>query len=327
MRYLVFLLTALLLDVLLLHVSGASATWPTATWPTGIVDLLASGAAISTTTQANSHVLGIRARDGWATLNPSEDVYDWSYPDSLLATKGNKFFGYSIVNFTSFPQWVVDAGANTVLITNPYGDIVPMLVPNDPVFIAKWTKFLRAFMQRYDGRLAYFVPGVGQVIEAYVAKTQTEFDELAPYGGSDAWVTHCTTVFNVLLGPAGFKQTKVIFTLVDTSFFGENSSKEETLYESLCTAYPRRFGGMEAALRSTSSPGFFPNAEIRDFAHTNPCGFQFADSTEGDGALAAGATILNGTKGYIEVYLNYGDDPANAATEDSYNRILLGQTP
>jgi hypothetical protein len=100
-------------------------------------------------------VTGVAVRVGWETLNPTERVYDWSFVDGEIANAAAAGKKVSIYIASGLPAWVAALGVQTFtyIDQNPnhgtYGDPITIAVPYDPIYLAKWTRFVRAFGARY----------------------------------------------------------------------------------------------------------------------------------------------------------------------------------
>ena len=106
-------------------------------------------------------------RYDWATLEPEEGKYDWSYIDSAIEScreNGARFaFGVMSINPTSkkeyvTPKWVYDAGAKGYEsgVKNSLSDSQEksiQYVPefSDPIYIEKLQSFANALADRYGG--------------------------------------------------------------------------------------------------------------------------------------------------------------------------------
>jgi hypothetical protein len=99
--------------------------------------------------------LGVNPLFDWAQLEPQEGVYDWSRVDAVLGAahfKGKRVAVRVYTNKGEFgqstPDWVFDGGAQ-VFYDRPGSARQP--VPTDPVFTAKFERFLAEFGRRYNG--------------------------------------------------------------------------------------------------------------------------------------------------------------------------------
>lgn len=112
--------------------------------------------------------MGVRRFD-WASLEPSEGQYDWTSVEETLdawdAIGGVCNLGVMCANTHSklpggyvTPKWVFDAGAKMHELDltpqmatqgTPGHKIAPVF--DDPIFLAKYRAFLKAFAKRFDG--------------------------------------------------------------------------------------------------------------------------------------------------------------------------------
>lgn len=99
-------------------------------------------------------------RTSWASFEPNEGEYAWNNPDSRIMRLINSVrkrglrMAFRIVvdgrdQGQNTPQYVFDAGAKGYTDPkNPGKNLSPY--PDDPIFQEKFSKFLRAFAQRFD---------------------------------------------------------------------------------------------------------------------------------------------------------------------------------
>ncbi len=112
--------------------------------------------------------MGVMRLD-WASVEPHEGEFNWSALDRFLEAWGKlgKVCNVGVMCANTHgrdpdgyvtPKWVFDAGAKKIEITlnpdqsttgTPGRKIAPAF--DDPIFLAKFANFLRAFAQRYDG--------------------------------------------------------------------------------------------------------------------------------------------------------------------------------
>ena len=112
--------------------------------------------------------MGVMRLD-WASVEPREGTFEWTALDRFLDAWGRlgKVCNIGVMCANTHgrdpegyvtPRWVFDAGAKKTEITlnpdrsttgTPGKKIAPVF--DDPVFLAKFANFLRAFAQRYDG--------------------------------------------------------------------------------------------------------------------------------------------------------------------------------
>lgn len=263
-----------------------------------------------------SVVQGVRLRISIGNVEPQDGVYDWSQLDaaSALAQANGKQWTVGVVWGTSCPQWVYDAGAKPVVLSD---GVMP--TPWDPVVLAKELAFLQAFAARYgnDPSLAgVMIGGLGQVMETYVARTTADSNVLNPLGGVAAWSTAGQTLISAF---AEALPDKSVILTAAVPFPISDSGDEALLELGLWAAatYPN-FGVMCASLSVNSDVSYAPNALISTYSLTHPCGFQFI-ANSGDSrlggtltqALKVGKSLLQGV-GMIETYVYDCNLPANA---------------
>ncbi|MCL4787435.1 MAG: DUF4832 domain-containing protein [Verrucomicrobia bacterium] len=112
--------------------------------------------------------MGVMRLD-WASVEPREGEFNWGALDRFLESWGRlgKVCNVGVMCANTHggdpegyvtPRWVFDAGAKKIEITlnpdqsttgTPGKKIAPVF--DDPIFLAKFANFLRAFAQRYDG--------------------------------------------------------------------------------------------------------------------------------------------------------------------------------
>ena len=99
----------------------------------------------------------------WATINPAENVYNWSPIDNAINAwaRHGKQFAFGIVNVSTSeklyyctPKWVFDKGAKYTMGNGGDGSTerkyyIP--VWDDPIYVAECKKFAEALAKRYDG--------------------------------------------------------------------------------------------------------------------------------------------------------------------------------
>jgi hypothetical protein len=94
---------------------------------------------------------GIALRLSWSTLEPTDNVYDWSVLDSALslaAARGKKVTLHVLASvYAPPPGWVYTQGAASYTYTAFNGATHTDPVPWDSVFLSKWSEFLNALAQ------------------------------------------------------------------------------------------------------------------------------------------------------------------------------------
>src|SRR5205085_12425455 len=131
-----------------------------------------AGTAIS-----NANCDGVRWKVRWSAIETIPDTYTWQYLDDAvaLAAANNKKCGISINAGKDCPAWLYAAPYNAqsyVMQDTPgaIGRTIP--VPGDPVFMARWQKFITDFGARYDSNAAVsyiIITGIGNHDEWNIA--------------------------------------------------------------------------------------------------------------------------------------------------------------
>lgn len=103
----------------------------------------------------NTAVDGIALRTHWDSLETGDGTYNWSFLDRNIASAAaaGKKVSISVSPGAYTPSWVYAAGAKGFAFTNN-GAQKTIPVPWDPVYLAKWTAFVRALGARYAGNPA-----------------------------------------------------------------------------------------------------------------------------------------------------------------------------
>jgi hypothetical protein len=101
-------------------------------------------------------------RVGWGHLEPQEGVFNWDYTDRIAKhwiAKGKQvaycWIVFSTVGSTpATPTWLKDCGAQGWYFSQTDGASHPQWIPNwdDPIFLDKFSAFLAAAAERYDGK-------------------------------------------------------------------------------------------------------------------------------------------------------------------------------
>ena len=285
--------------------------------PHGIFDLLTNTAGKNRPCWTNPAINGIRWRGAWNQVQSKVDgPYDWSIPDEAvaLAKKHGKQIGLSFAALMAPPEGLEAAGCKFVQLS--YGK-VPWI--NDPVFLAKWTAFIRAAGERYDGKIDYIVMGgLGQTFESTIGNTGEDMSALDALGGLAGWEAAVTAITDA--HAAAFAQTPFIFTAGKPYRDRKALDVLGRVLDDLAQKYPRRFGIISPTLNAKSDTRYLPNEYVQKYSDANPVGFQFSASSRGangqrvlagsvaqtlDAAVALGAH-------FVEIFPADGDDPENA---------------
>ena len=284
--------------------------------PHGIFDLLSDKVSEAQPCWTNPAIDGVRWRGGWNRIQKRVDgPYDWSGPDAALALaqKHGKQIGMSFVALMAPPEGLEAAGCKFVQLS--YGKIPWM---NDPVFLTKWSDFIKAVAARYDGKVDYIaMGGLGRVIESGIGRRPSDMKALDALGGLSGWESAAKAITAAHAG--AFRQTPFIFTAAKP--YNNPAAKDvlERTLNDLAQKYPNRFGIMNCSLNAHSRTGYLPNALVRKWSATNPCGLQFLTSTQGFKGHSMGGSLEEALQAgvrlgahWLEIYTRDGDDPANA---------------
>jgi hypothetical protein len=129
--------------------------------PRGVFASIQAGTPIGSSILSNPDVDGISLRNGWDAVNPSEDVYDWSYFDTEIAAAraaGKEVLLRVSDGGLNIPAWVAQASLSAGEPTFSFyerdefqgGDLVTEPVFWAPTLLAKKKKLMAAFGARYN---------------------------------------------------------------------------------------------------------------------------------------------------------------------------------
>ena len=284
--------------------------------PHGIFDIHGDRLSENQACWTNPAINGVRWRGGWSRVQRTVDgPYDWSGPDAALALaqKHGKQIGLSFVALMAPPEGLEAAGCKFVQLS--YGRI-PWI--NDPVFLAKWTAFIKAAGARYDGKVDYIaMGGLGRVIESGIGATPDDIRALDALGGLAGWEAAVKAITDA--HAAAFLQTPFIFTASKPYRSPAAPASLKRVLDELAQKYPKRFGIMNCSLNAHSNTGYLPHRYVQKYSATNPVGLQFLTSTRGFGKHRMGGTLAQALDAavalgahWIEIYPLDGDNAANA---------------
>ena len=100
----------------------------------------------------------------WTTLEPAEEEYDWKSIDNLLSackkydktlilgvsTCGLETTGDKNVANSDTPEWLYSQGVKSIVYKDKDGKDHKMPIFWDPVYLAKWSNFVKVLGDRYD---------------------------------------------------------------------------------------------------------------------------------------------------------------------------------
>ncbi|MEO8440595.1 MAG: beta-galactosidase [Spartobacteria bacterium] len=285
----------------------------------------------------NTHVQGVALRTQWSKIQPTEATFDWSFLDEgvALAAQHGKKVSVLITAGVTTPEWVYAAGADKFQVTTQAGPVMPMPLPWDPVFQAKWGNVIRSFGQRYGGnpQLVYVVMGgSGRRAESYfvfTAEDQAKFDGL---GGTDAWKAGVEWIVDEYA--KHFPTTPFILDLGAPVPTEQGQAALSDVCAYAVGKYPSRFGVKSDGLAAGYGPNTFGAKEIQYLSPTATVGFQMALPSKGevddngnlvlDQSLAIG---INLGAHFIEVYSGDCNDPIAVQALSQAGAQLLGLTP
>jgi hypothetical protein len=300
--------------------------------PRGIFDIVPDTVTERHACWTNPAINGVRWRGGWNRVQKTVDgSYDWSGPDAAvaLAQKHGKQIGISFVALMAPPEGLEAAGCKFVQLS--YGRI-PWI--NDPVFLAKWTAFIKAVAARYDGKVDYIaMGGLGRVIESGIGAKPNDMEALDALGGLAGWETAVKAITDA--HAEAFLKTPFIFTAAKPYRSPAGRDSLQRVLDYLAPKYPKRFGIMNCSLNAHSGVGYLPNKFVQKWSATNPCGLQFLTSTRGFGGHRLGGSLAQALDAgaklgahWIEIYAFDGDNAANAKLlTDTAARLPSAATP
>jgi len=231
------------------------------------------------------NVDGWRLRFDWVQIQPNSATrYDWSLLDKAIveASIHGKKVGLSVAAGTDCPNWLFATGAKYISTSNG-----KLPLPNDPVYVREWTRFIKAFGGRYDSKatVAYtVVGGLGDHFEWYYGSTTDQNTLLKQFGSVvyANWLTMAKTFVDAYA--SAFQNTPFMGALghpwADSE--GHTLMTELTVYAT--TKYPGRFGISNSTLNAQSSPtgNFYPDNAIYQYWKMQPTGQQMLWFQTGD---------------------------------------------
>lgn len=220
----------------------------------GVFSLSASDKPADPAVYANPDVAGVAVRTSWESIQATErDPLNWAFLDGEIAAAKAANKKVSIYLAAGLPQWVADKGVQTFTFVDPNplhnGAIVTMAVPWDPIFLAQWTRFVRAFGARYasEPTIAY-VRGASESLTHGWGMPNTDVDgnSWAAYGYTpDKMLAALTRITDAFM--AAFPTTAEWIEVGPIKFEPEISGLPETYVAAALTdygfaTYPTRFG-------------------------------------------------------------------------------------
>jgi len=144
-----------------LSLAPAVAQRPYGPKPTGLVAVLVNDPSkpLDLTPVSNPYVSGVAIQIHWADLEPARGQPDWTRLDQLFsaALASNKWVQLLIFPGFFSPSWALD-GVHWDKFPIQYGpgvgDIEPLPMPWDPVYLSNWFAFVKRLSQRYGNNPA-----------------------------------------------------------------------------------------------------------------------------------------------------------------------------
>jgi hypothetical protein len=315
--------------LLLTMVSIFSLLWPFSSKSFGQTDSSGHGVYVLNSMEeafksgflSSSTIRGISPRIKWSTVEPSEGRYNWSYLDSVFqdATRSNKTVILRVHPGTSSPEWVYQAGAKRLKRPGFPGS---MPAPWDPIYLTKWTNFVKVLGQRYGGNSSLYIVGIAGPtmgsIEFHLLGPKAEWERAGytPAKVLDAWKT-CIDAF------AQAFPNKAIALNITFQILGDRQLPEQIVEYGLNTYKNRVF--IQGNWLSVDTPPGRLNV-MRQFSARTTVGFQMLGTSERmkglrkaiDNGLAGGAS-------YLEIYAS--DFAKSQFREDIQYAATQLQTP
>jgi hypothetical protein len=149
----------------------------------GVFSLTPPSQGVPATVLGNPSVDGVALRPLWSDLETGDGQYTWSFLDSQVAAivKANKAVTVSVMAGDATPAWVFAAGAQSfsTIVANPaasdFCHTIQIPIPWDPVFLAKWTAFIKAMGAHYatTGIARVHITGINDRTEETTLPSQT----------------------------------------------------------------------------------------------------------------------------------------------------------
>ncbi|MDQ3199977.1 MAG: beta-galactosidase, partial [Verrucomicrobiota bacterium] len=151
--------------------------------PRGVFSLGAADKTVNESALVNPDITGVSIRAGWANLEPTEGVFNWSFLDSEVAraTAAGKQVILRIATQAGKPAWVTDAiqRAGGVFFTfDDSGVMTTIPVFWDPTYLAKKKAMIAAVGAHFTNNLTV------KVVSASFANATSE-DWNVPHGPTE----------------------------------------------------------------------------------------------------------------------------------------------
>ena len=108
----------------------------------------------------NPNTSGVTFRTSWADVEPQEGQVDFSKIDTVFANaeKNGKWVELILIPGFGTPGWAlqgVESGTFTIAYGPGHGTLLPLPVPWDQTYLARWFTFLQVIGDRYGARLRF----------------------------------------------------------------------------------------------------------------------------------------------------------------------------
>ena len=276
---------------------------------------------------------------GSTTVRSAGDTAGWdsSVSVGLQISGGSIPAGATIVAVISSSNVTISApateSATGVAITT--AQILPMPLPWDPVFQAKWGAFVQAFAARYRSapNLAYVVMGgPGRREESFFCFTPYDMDYFTnTLGGLPNWERGVKWIIDQYA--TYFPNTPFILATGAPIPTPEGTASLQTVCDYGAAQYPgNHFGVMPCGLQYPSGPpnGSIGATEVSLLCPTSTVGYQFFVTQHEDIDPVTGRFMLdlglergfNFGAHFIEVYAGDCDDPVLAPVLTAWGAVL-----
>ena len=301
--------------------------------PRGLFALSTNIQPISDTLYA-SPVQGLSLRGGWRDFEPSEGHFVWHFDRELeKAKRASKTVMLRVAADYRTPDWVWEAGAQRFRLnekspmTRTQGQAVTFPVPWDPVFLAKWKRFIAALGERYSGDpavvLVHMTTASRYGSEMNLALAQPDKERWRELGYSKArFVDAWHTIIDAYAG--AFPQTYLAINVAMPLF--DDGAVEDVLAYGI-GRLGKRFTVQHNALHATTRTTKTPHRWVAGVKGRATIGFQFLEAASAQrrfgGTMAEAVKIaLASGASYLEIYPADLSDPESAsALEEAAKRL------
>ena len=104
---------------------------------------------------ARANVDGLAFRTAWGVLEPQDGAYDWTTLDAafdIVRARGKQLTLHVGAASLGLPRWLLSLGVTTYSYSTPLAGAITDPVPWDPVFVARYTRFVGALAAHVHAR-------------------------------------------------------------------------------------------------------------------------------------------------------------------------------